>query len=135
MANLNLKIDMIGLVATDMAATIAFYNLLGLELAHPYAPDMGPYVECSLAGGIRLSVNDLAMVKATGEWVEPVGQRISLAFMAESPTAVDAAYSEITGAGYKGLKEPWDAFWGQRYAQVEDPDGNTVDLFAPLPEA
>jgi hypothetical protein len=25
-----------------------------------------------------------------------------------------------------------DAFWGQRYATVLDPDGNPVDLFAPL---
>lgn len=24
------------------------------------------------------------------------------------------------------------AFWGQRYAVVRDPDGNDVDLFAPL---
>jgi hypothetical protein len=35
-------------------------------------------------------------------------------------------------AGYDGHKEPWDAFWGQRYAIVHDPDGNTVDLFAEL---
>jgi uncharacterized glyoxalase superfamily protein PhnB len=28
---------------------------------------------------------------------------------------------------------PWDAFWGQRYATVLDPDGNSVDLFAALP--
>ena len=28
---------------------------------------------------------------------------------------------------------PWDAFWGQRYAIVTDPDGNHVELFAPLP--
>lgn len=34
--------------------------------------------------------------------------------------------------GFNGKKEPWDAFWGQRYAQIEDPDGHTVDLFAPL---
>jgi uncharacterized glyoxalase superfamily protein PhnB len=30
------------------------------------------------------------------------------------------------------LRSPFDAFWGQRYATVLDPDGNTVDLFAPL---
>ncbi len=34
--------------------------------------------------------------------------------------------------GTEGHKEPWDAFWGQRYAQAKDPDGNVVDLFAPL---
>jgi uncharacterized glyoxalase superfamily protein PhnB len=28
-----------------------------------------------------------------------------------------------------------DAFWGQRYATVLDPDGNSVDLFASLEDA
>ena len=41
----------------------------------------------------------------------------------------------LVAAGYQGGKEPWDAFWGQRYAQVFDPDGNSVDLFAPLADA
>ena len=40
---------------------------------------------------------------------------------------------ELVAAGYHGHLEPWDAFWGQRYATVLDPDGNSVDLFAPLP--
>jgi uncharacterized glyoxalase superfamily protein PhnB len=35
-------------------------------------------------------------------------------------------------AGYHSELEPFDAFWGQRYATVLDPDGNGVDLFAPL---
>jgi len=30
------------------------------------------------------------------------------------------------------VKEPWDAFWGQRYALVEDPDGAHVSIFCPL---
>lgn len=41
------------------------------------------------------------------------------------------AHRELTGSGTRGHKEPWDAFWGQRYAQVHDPDDNVVDLFAP----
>lgn len=44
------------------------------------------------------------------------------------PTTVNT----IIASGFKGGKEPWDAFWGQRYASVEDPDGNSVDLFAQL---
>ena len=27
--------------------------------------------------------------------------------------------------------KPWDAFWGQRYAVLHDPDGHQVDLYAP----
>jgi hypothetical protein len=38
-------------------------------------------------------------------------------------------------AGSHGYKAPWDAVWGQRYAVIHDPDGNSVDLFAPLPPA
>jgi uncharacterized glyoxalase superfamily protein PhnB len=66
------------------------------------------------------------------DWVEPVGQRIGLAFKCESPAEVDALYKRVTESGYKGHKEPWDAFWGQRYAVVTDPDGSNVDLFSPL---
>jgi uncharacterized glyoxalase superfamily protein PhnB len=58
--------------------------------------------------------------------------RVSLAFKCDSPAEVDAAYARIIAAGHRGHKAPWDAFWGQRYATVLDPDGNTVDLFAPL---
>ena len=29
----------------------------------------------------------------------------------------------IIGAGYAGDKEPWDAFWGQRYDPLLDPAG------------
>ncbi|MGE0000366.1 MAG: VOC family protein, partial [Ilumatobacteraceae bacterium] len=42
-------------------------------------------------------------------------------------------YAAMTSAGFDGHLEPWDAFWGQRYATLRDPDGNGVDLFAPLP--
>ena len=57
---------------------------------------------------------------------------MSLAFQAGSPAEVDEAYAALTGAGADGHLEPWDAFWGMRYAMVHDPDGNGVDLFAPL---
>jgi uncharacterized glyoxalase superfamily protein PhnB len=65
-------------------------------------------------------------------WQPPVGHRMGLAFLCESPGLVDATVQGLAGAGYKGATQPWDAFWGQRYAQVEDPDGNVVDLFASL---
>ena len=54
------------------------------------------------------------------------------AFLCSSPAEVDAKYLEITSAGHNGHKAPWDAFWGQRYAIIKDPDGHKIDLFAPL---
>ena len=45
---------------------------------------------------------------------------------------VDELYARVVEAGFHGEKEPWDAFWGYRYAQLGDPDGVGVDLFAAL---
>jgi uncharacterized glyoxalase superfamily protein PhnB len=60
---------------------------------------------------------------------------MGLAFLCDNPAEVDTLHAKITAAGFASHKEPWDAFWGQRYAQVVDPDGNLVDLFAPLLQA
>ncbi len=128
-----IKPDMVGMVVKDMAASLKFYRLLGLAVAENV--DLDPYVEVITPNGYRISWNTEAMTKEIDpNWVEPVGQRINLAFKCESPAEVDQTYSAITASGYNGHKEPWDAFWGQRYAQVLDPDGNSVDIFAILPE-
>jgi uncharacterized glyoxalase superfamily protein PhnB len=67
------------------------------------------------------------------DWSPPSGgQRTALAFACGTPEEVDRLYGELTAVGAGGVREPWDAFWGQRYASVGDPDGNVVDLFAPL---
>ncbi len=126
-----IKLDMIGIVAGDVDASLAFYRELGL--AAPESSNGEPYVEMTLPGGIRLSWNALSMVKEMEkEWEPPTGQRIGLAYLCDSPAEVNAVHARLVGAGYQSHKDPWDAFWGQRYAQVLDPDGNVVDLFAPL---
>lgn len=125
-----MRFDMLGLIASDMEATAAFYRLLGWNF--PPAGDE-PYIEVTLDTGLRISINSVEMMKSIDpDYVEPKGQRMGVAFLFDTPSAVDAKYADLTSAGYHGHKEPWDAFWGQRYAQVTDPDGNIVDLFAPL---
>jgi uncharacterized glyoxalase superfamily protein PhnB len=56
------------------------------------------------------------------------GNHSSFAIKYDSPVEVD----DIATAGYKIASEPWDAFWGQRFAVVQDPDGYRVDSFAAL---
>lgn len=125
-----IRLDMIGLVVQDIETSLRFYRTLGLEIP---APDGGPYHEVTLDGGVRLSWNTEALAKEIEpDWKTPVGQRVGLAFLCESTGDVDARHQALVDAGYLSKKEPWDAFWGQRYAQVEDPDGNVVDLFCPL---
>jgi uncharacterized glyoxalase superfamily protein PhnB len=121
---------MLGIVAKDIGASLDFYRMLGLDV--PTTWD-GPYVEMTLEGGIRLSWNDLEMVKEHDpNWEEPAGQRLGMAFLCDSVADVDARYERLTRAGYFSYTPPFDAFWGQRYATVTDPDGNNVDLFCPL---
>lgn len=129
---MTIHINLIGLVVADMPTTLAFYRRLGLDI--PPEADSEPHAEVTLPGGLRLAWDDEATIKSFDPtWTPPTGDhRMSLAFLCDSPADVDRTYGELTEAGYKGHLKPWDAFWGQRYATVHDPDGNPVDLFAPL---
>jgi catechol 2,3-dioxygenase-like lactoylglutathione lyase family enzyme len=127
-------LDAIGIVTRDLAASCRFYRALGVDVAEP--DDEDQHVEAALPSGLRLMWDTVELVRELDpEWQEPVGQRLGLAFHCDTPAGVDAAYARVLAAGFAGKSEPWDAFWGQRYAQVLDPDGNAVDLFAPLTAA
>jgi len=123
---------LIGLVVTDIAASLAFYRRLGVDV--PEKADTEPHVEAELPGGPRIAWDTVETVTSFDpDWRPPSGgHRIGLAFAYDSPGAVDAAWADLTGAGHTGHKAPWNAFWGQRYAIVHDPDGNAVELYAPL---
>lgn len=123
------KLDQIGIVVEDMGASLAFYRRLGLDV--PLDSDNEPHVEVVLPGGLRFAWDTVATVRSFApEWTKPTGgTAIGLAFLCDD---VDKTYQELVDAGYESEKQPWDAFWGQRYACVRDPDGNVVDLFAPL---
>ena len=122
--------DMIGLSVTDIPRAIRFYRILGLDFPDTAQGEHNVEVKTN---GYRISLNAQALEKdLTPGWVEPRGQRAGLAFLCGSPSEVDATYAKIVAAGHKGVKEPWDAFWGQRYALVEDPDGAHVSIFCPL---
>jgi uncharacterized glyoxalase superfamily protein PhnB len=121
--------DMIGLVVTDMAASLGFYRRLGIEV--PADADGQPHVDVVLGGGLRMAWDTVETVRSFDPgWQPATGSRVALAFDCGSPAGVDAVWAELTDAGYEGHIKPWDAFWGQRYAVVHDPDGNAVDLFA-----
>ncbi|HST58934.1 MAG TPA: VOC family protein [Longimicrobium sp.] len=125
------RLDLIGIVVTDMARSLAFYRELGLDL--PPEMDAEAHVETTLPGGLRMAWDTVEVIRSFDpDWETPTGHRMGLAFLCDGPAEVDAAYARLTGLGYAGHKPPWDAFWGQRYAVVYDPDGNSIDLFAPL---
>lgn len=126
------RLDGFGLVADDMAATLDFYRTLGLDI--PAGADGERHVELDLGAGIRFMIDTVEVIRSFDPaWERPHGQgRIGLAIRCDTPESVDRTYEHVVAAGYDGHLEPWDAFWGQRYAAVVDPNGIVVDLYAPL---
>lgn len=125
------QLNVIGIVVSDMTASLAFYRRLGLEFPDT---DADGHLEATLPGGMRLTLDTEAVIKSFHPgWQPPTtAGRLGLAFQCANPAEVDAVYNELVDAGYHGELKPWDAFWGQRYATILDPDGNSVDLYAPL---
>jgi uncharacterized glyoxalase superfamily protein PhnB len=123
-------LNAVGIVTSEMARSLEFYRQLGLEV--PDTLEEG-HVNIDLADGMRLMIDSEAEVrKFRPDWDRKTGNQLALAFQCESPSQVDQVYARMTGAGFEGDKEPWDAFWGQRYAQLRDPDGVPVDLYATI---
>lgn len=123
--------DMLGIAVSNMGASLRFYRLLGLAI--PEGVEGEGHVEAVTPNGYRIAWDTEEMIRSFDpEWAAPQASRVALAFKCDSAADVDATYQQIVKSGYRGHKEPWDAAWGQRYAQVLDPDGMVIDLFAPL---
>lgn len=123
--------DLVGIIVQDMGQALAFYRLLGLDI--PAEANEEAHVEYKTPSGFRLAWDTVALMESiNGDWQPPTGHRMGLAFLCATAAEVDEIYAKVMAAGYRSHKPPWDAFWGQRYAVVVDPDGNLIDLFASL---
>ena len=126
------RLDAIGIVVSDMAKTLDFYRQLGLRRAG--SADGEGHVEVGAARWPAAAVRH----RGRGPFLPPGldaarGGRTGLAFALRRPGGRGrAARANWSAAGHHSELAPFDAFWGQRYAVVLDPDGNGVDLFAPL---
>jgi uncharacterized glyoxalase superfamily protein PhnB len=114
-----------------MAASLAFYRRLGLDFGTPAADG---HIQATLPGGLQLALDTEDIIASFNpNWQRPQrGGRINLGFQCEGPNDVDTVYRDLVAAGYHGELKPFDAFWGHRWATVHDPDGNGIDLYAPL---
>jgi catechol 2,3-dioxygenase-like lactoylglutathione lyase family enzyme len=128
------KLDAIGLVVADLKTSVTFYRLLSLDFGDIVDAEGHGHAEADLGAGMRLMLDTVEGIKEFDPAYTPAhgDPRASLAFRCQSPAAVDQLFARLTLAGARAHKAPWDAFWGQRYAQLRDPDGNGVDLYAEL---
>ena len=128
------RLDAVGVVVRDLRQAVEFYRMLGAPFPEGSETSEHGHAEATLDGGMRLMLDTEATITSFDPgWRRGAGQSgAALAFRCESPHDVDALFAQALMAGAHAHKDPWDAFWGQRYAQLRDPDGNPVDLYAEL---
>jgi catechol 2,3-dioxygenase-like lactoylglutathione lyase family enzyme len=125
----------VNIVVSDMDAAVMFYRLLGVDLdpsTDNWPPGTGArHVHArEPAPGGDFDLDNEPMARTWGhEGLEPGATVIG--FSLPSREAVDDKYRELTAAGYRGRREPYDAFFGARYAIVEDPDGHPIGIMSP----
>jgi uncharacterized glyoxalase superfamily protein PhnB len=131
--------DQVNLVSRNPAASIAFYRRLGLNVPEPQRWGSGDglhHVNTAREEPVQVdfdidSVAFARMWNAAWAGRDDIAGKTVLGFSVASRAEVDAIYAELTAAGAPGLQPPWDAFWGARFAIVEDPDGIAVGLMSP----
>ena len=125
--------DQFNLVVSNMDATVAFYRRLGITIPDTDPPFQAHHRTAQLDGGVDLDFDSSEFARRwnTG-WRGGMGV---LGFKVATRQQVDKIYDDLIGAGYRGQQPPYDAFWGARYAVVEDPDGNAVGIMSPIDPA
>jgi catechol 2,3-dioxygenase-like lactoylglutathione lyase family enzyme len=134
-------LDQVNLVCGDLDASLAFYRRLGVEIPDaavwrtPTGGHHAGAVDPSADQAIHLDLDSTAFAQVwnTG-WKgrTDLRGRVVVGFRVPARSDVDTVFRDMTGAGYRGLQEPHDAFWGARYAIIEDPDGIAVGVMSPI---
>lgn len=127
---MGIYLDQINIVVRDMEAMAEFYQRLGLSVSDGGAPEWQAHHRNARTEGADVDFDSQAFAsKWNRGW--PGGAGIVLGFRVENRGEVDRLYQKLTAAGHAAQQEPYDAFWGARFAAVADPDGNTVGIMSP----
>jgi len=123
------------IAVADMAAAVDFYRRAGLTV--PDGAEGGGHVEIDLGDGVHLALSTPVVVAMYDEAWRGLSTSTASVLQLRLPTreAVDEMYAELTSAGYLGHLAPIDAFWGNRYCEVDDADGHTVGFHSPTDDS
>jgi len=129
-------LNQLNVVSADPEASMAFYRRLGMDIPDErvWRTPSGAHHVSADQEDFNFDLDSVAFAQIwNGGWKgqSNLAGRVVIGFRVESREAVDTLYADLTAAGYKGLQAPYDAFWGSRYAVVEDPDGIAVGLMSP----
>jgi len=137
--HLNSSLQQLNIVSSNMQSSLEFYRLLGAEIpdSSVWHTPTGIHHASTKSQEIG-AVFELDSVPFAQTWNSGwqgrsnLGGRVVLSFQVSSRKAVDMLYKQMIDAGYTGLQAPHDAFWGARYALIEDPDGIAVGVASPV---
>jgi catechol 2,3-dioxygenase-like lactoylglutathione lyase family enzyme len=131
------RLDQLSLVVRDVQASRAFYARLGVDFE---ANDDPAWAEHHVSGvhTDRVPLNvDLDSTSFAPKWDRgwPGGPGLVIGFKVDRREEVDELVAALAAEGVPVQQEPYDAFWGARYAVVSDPEGNGVGIMSPVDTA
>jgi catechol 2,3-dioxygenase-like lactoylglutathione lyase family enzyme len=132
-----IRLDQVNLVVQDVPASRAFYGRLGLDFGDEGDPVWDDHHVSARQGDATPLDVDLDSVTFAAKWNQGASGRSGavLGFKVDTRDAVDALVASLVADGVPVQQEPYDAFWGARYAVVSDPDGNGVGIMSPIDPA
>lgn len=115
------SLSAITLVTHDMAASVRFYDVVGLEIAYG-GPD-------AAFTSYRIGPSSFLNLQLDPTWRPPA--RVWGRFIVWVDD-VDAAHQRLVDAGMEPSFAPADAPWGERYFHALDPAGHEISIARPL---
>lgn len=132
-----IRLDQVNLIVRDVQASRAFYGRLGLDFGDERDPVWAHHhVGARHSEHAAIDV-DLDSISFAQKWDTgwPGGTGVVVGFKVDSRQEVDQLVAALSSEGVPVQQEPFDAFWGARYAVVSDPDGNGVGVMSPIDPA
>lgn len=133
-----LRFDQVNIVVADVAATSQFLRALGAEVPEPadgWADWASHHVELpAVADGFAADLDSSAFARHWGGLPDGfTGVVVNL--RCPDRDGVDDAFERALALGAHGLRSPYDAFWGARFAVVQGPGPIVVGIMSPVDPA
>ena len=130
-----MKLANVRLLVSDFPASYAFWrDVMQLPVAYgpetPNAPAGYAYLTLGDSGIELFNRDGFAQAIGQAPTPAPASGQVVLVLKVDH---VDATYADRTGRGAPSIAAPRDRpEWGARTAHISDPDGNLIELYAPL---
>ena len=118
----------VNLIVTDLERAKQFWQLLGWESV----PRHANAAVITFPSGMNLVLHEPPFARLWDPaYAGAVAGSTVIDLNLPTREAVDHAHDRVRAAGYTSSVEPWDTFFGARYAIVCDQDGHRVGLKSP----